>query len=312
MKSWKIILVLVLILVIVLLITVKTDSPKISRNQIAIIPITGTLSTRGVVRPEEIDTLIRPIYEAHANVFTTKAVATKIDSLEKANSNNNVKAIILEINSPGGTVVASKEVAEAVAKSKKPTVAFIREIGTSGAYWVASSADYIVSDELSITGSIGVLSSYLEFSGFLQEHNVNYQELTAGKYKELGNPFKELTPEEETIMKDKLVKIQDVFLREIQSKRKLKNIEDIKTGKFYLSFEAKELGLVDELGNKETAVKKAKELAGIDHAELTRYESKKTIFDLFSALSSNSFYSMGKGIGEELKIDTDKSPVMMT
>ena len=145
---------------------------------------------------------------------------------------------------------------------------------------------------------------------FLEEHNVNYQELTAGKYKELGNPFKELTLEEEAIMKDKLVKIQDIFIREIQSKRKLNNLEDIRTGKFYLGFEAKELGLVDELGNKETAVKKAKELAGIDHAELTRYESKKTFFDLFSALSSNSFYSMGKGIGEELKVDTDKSPII--
>ena len=298
MKSWKIILILFLILVAVLLITVKTDSPKLSQNQIAVIPITGTLSSSSMG--------FSPLT---AQVTNTDEI---LDSLEKANANHNVKAIILEINSPGGTVVASKEVAEAVAKSEKPTVALIREIGTSGAYWVASSADYIISDELSITGSIGVLSSYLEFSGFLQEHNVNYQELTAGKYKELGSPFKELTPEEEAIMKDKLVKIQDVFLREVQSKRKLKNIEDIRTGKFYLGFEAKELGLVDELGNKETAVNKAKELAGIDNAELTRYESKKTLFDLFSALSSNSFYSMGKGIGEELKVDADKNSIIMT
>lgn len=299
MKSWKIILILFLVLVVVLLITVKTDSPKISQNQIAVIPITGTLTSSSSLG-------FNPLTSSITNTDYI------LESLEEANSNHNVKAIILEINSPGGTVVASKEVAEAVAKSKKPTVAFIREIGTSGAYWVASSSDYIVSDELSITGSIGVLSSYLEFSGFLEQHNVNYQELTAGKYKELGSPFKELTTEEEAIMKDKLVKIQDIFIREIQVKRKLNNIEDIRTGKFYLGFEAKELGLVDELGNKETAVKKAKELAGIESAELARYESKKTLFDLFSALSSNSFYSMGKGIGEELKVDVDKSPVIMT
>lgn len=297
MKSWKIIVILLLIFLVVFLATIKIDSPKISQNQIAVIPITGTLTSSSSLG---------------FNPLTTQLTNTDhiLESLEKANSNNNVKAIILEINSPGGTVVASKEVAEAVAKSKKPTVAFIREIGTSGAYWVASSADYIVADELSITGSIGVLSSYLEFSGFLEEHNVNYQELTAGKYKELGSPFKELTPDEEAIMKDKLEKIQDIFIREIQSKRKLKNIEDIRTGKFYLGFEAKELGLVDELGNKETAVKKAQELAGINHAELTRYEPKKTIFDLFSALSSNSFYSMGKGIGEELKVDLNKNPTI--
>ncbi|MBI4159178.1 signal peptide peptidase SppA [Candidatus Woesearchaeota archaeon] len=298
MKSWKIIVILLLIFLVVFLATTKVDSPKISQNQIAVIPITGTLTSSSSLG-------FSPLTSQLTNTDNI------LESLEKANTNNNVKAIILEINSPGGTVVASKEVAEAVAKSKKPTVAFIREIGTSGAYWVASSADYIITDELSITGSIGVLSSYLEFSGFLEEHNVNYQELTAGKYKELGNPFKELTPDEESILKDKLVKIQDVFIREIQSKRKIKNIEDIRTGKFYLGFEAKELGLVDELGNKERAIKKAQELAGIESSELTRYESKKTIFDLFSALSENSFYAVGKGIGEELKIDQDNNPVIM-
>ena len=296
MKSWKIIVILLLVFIVIFLAAIKIDSPKISQNQIAIIPIAGTLSSSSMG--------FSPLTSSITNTDNI------IDSLEKANSNHNVKAIILEINSPGGTVVASKEVAEAVAKSEKPTVAFIREIGTSGAYWVASSTDYIIADELSITGSIGVLSSYLEFSGFLKEHNVNYQELTAGKYKELGNPFKELTPEEETIMNDKLVKIQDVFIREIQVKRKLKDVEDIRTGKFYLGFEAKELGLVDELGNKETAVKKAQELAGIENAELTLYESKKTFFDLFSALSSDSFYSMGRGIGEELKVGMDKNSVI--
>ena len=89
----------------------------------------------------------------------------------------------------------------------KPTIALIREIGTSGAYWIAASADRIVADELSLTGSIGVTSSYLEFEGLLNRYDINYQQISAGKYKELGNPLKELTEEERQTLQEKINKI---------------------------------------------------------------------------------------------------------
>src|SRR3989344_1868620 len=81
------------------------------------------------------------------------------DLIKEADSDSVIKAIILEINSPGGTVVASQEIAQEVENIKKPTVAFIREVGASGAYWIASEADVIVASEAAITGSIGVTSS---------------------------------------------------------------------------------------------------------------------------------------------------------
>lgn len=288
MRSWKIVTILVIIFITILVATIKISSSGIPENQIAIIPIAGMLTSSNSIG------------------FSYQVTDTEfiLDSLEKAEKNNNIKAIILEINSPGGTVVASKEIADKVKKIEKPTVALIREVGASGAYWIASSADYVISDELSITGSIGVLSSYIEFAGFLEAHNLEYKELTAGKYKEVGNPLRELQPDEEIILKDKLKKIQEVFLREIQEKRRITNIEEIKTGKFYLGFEAREIGLVDELGNKDSAVKKAEELANIKDSKLMEYEPRKTIFDLFSPLSAGAFYSIGRGIGSELKIDT--------
>ena len=86
-----------------------------------------------------------------------------INALKEAENNPNVEAIVLSINSPGGTVVSSKEVAEYIKDMEKPVVSWIREISTSGAYLIASSSDYLIADELSVVGSIGAKISYLEY-----------------------------------------------------------------------------------------------------------------------------------------------------
>src|SRR3989344_7935467 len=88
---------------------------------------------------------------------------TIVKFIEKANEDKSVKGIILDINSPGGSVVGSEEIKNAVKGISKPKVALIRDVGASGAYWVASAADKIIADPMSITGSIGVLGSYVEF-----------------------------------------------------------------------------------------------------------------------------------------------------
>src|SRR3989338_8536572 len=98
-----------------------------------------------------------------------------VEFIEKAEKNPSIKAIILEINSPGGSAVASEEIANAVKKVNKTTVAWVREAGASGAYWVASASDHIVASRMSVTGSIGVIASYLEFPGLLERYNVTYQ-----------------------------------------------------------------------------------------------------------------------------------------
>ena len=98
-----------------------------------------------------------------------------VELIEKADKNPNIKAMIFEINSPGGSAVASQEIADAVKKTNKTTVAWVREVGASGAYWIASSANHVVANRASITGSIGVIASYLEFPGLLGKYNVTYQ-----------------------------------------------------------------------------------------------------------------------------------------
>lgn len=248
--------------------------------------------------------------EGGDSVLGRGASSTKvIENIEKASKNSGIKVIIFEINSPGGTVVASREIAHAVKKLNKPTVAWIREVGASGAYWIASSTDRIVADRLSITGSIGVTSSYLEFTGLMDKYGIGYEKLAAGEFKELGNPFAQLTAKEKQILQKKIDRIQEVFIEEIAENRGLTDSQKraVKSGLFYLGEEALELNLIDVLGNKDTAIDVAKKLADLKDGNIVEYKEKKSIFDFLNKIAKSSAYYMGKGMGAELKVNREIS-----
>lgn len=261
---------------------------------IAVVPIQGVITL-----------------EDSQDFFTgaTSGSNTIINNLKKAKNNDNVKAVILDINSPGGTVVASREVANYVKElnEEKPVIALIREVGASGAYWIASGANWIISDELSITGSVGVMSSYLEYSGLMEKYGVKYERLIAGEYKDVGVPYRSLTNEEKKLMENKLDKIHEVFVNDVAKNRKLNNeqVTEIKTGFFYLGGEAKELGLVDELGGKESAIKKAKELGNLSDGNVVEYKTKKSILEILEGFSSRMFFNMGLGISYGLNANNE-------
>ena len=249
MKKWKIVLLTILLLWLVSYIVASffKDSKINLEDKIAVIPIYGPITISG-----------SSSFIIEESGSSSNSI---IEFLDKANSDSSVKAIILEIDSPGGTVVASEELANAVKSSNKPTVALIREVGASGAYWVASSANKIIASPMSITGSIGVLGSYLEFSEIFEKYGITYQELTAGELKEIGSPFKPLTPKEREIIQKKINLIHDYFIDEVSRNRNLSvtQIQEIRSGLFYLGREAIDLGLVDYLGNKDLAINVSKE-----------------------------------------------------
>ena len=227
--------------------------------------------------------------------------AVVVGFIEKADKNPKIKAIILEIDSPGGSPVGSEEIANAVKKTNKTTVAWIREVGASGGYWVASSADKIVASRMSFTGSIGVLASYLDFSGFLEDHNVTYERLVAGKYKDIGSPFKELSMQERRLLQDKLDLLHSYFISEVAENRNLpkEKVEELATGIFFLGYEAKELGLIDVIGGKEEAVKIIEKELNIT-AELVEYKEEIGFIDLLSEVFSEQSFYIGKGIGSSI------------
>lgn len=231
-------------------------------------------------------------------LFEDVASSTEIIKLiKKAEENPEIKAIIFEINSPGGSAVASDEISQEIKKSTKPTVAWIREIGTSGAYWIASANDVIIANKMSITGSIGVIASYLQFSGFLQDHNISYVRLVSGQYKDIGSPFKEPTQSEKLIFQKSIDKIHDYFVEEVAKNRDLEKagVESLASGMFYLGSEAKELGLIDILGGKDEAINYIEDNLEIS-AEIVKYKSERSIFDVLGDVLSKQSFFIGKGI----------------
>lgn len=227
--------------------------------------------------------------------------------IRKANEDGHIKAVLIEINSPGGSAVASDEIASEIKKINKTNVAWIREIGTSGAYWVASSSDHVIANRMSITGSIGVIASYLDFSGFIEDHNVTYERLVSGKYKDLGSPFKELTPQERALFEESLNDIHAYFIDEVADNRNLsrKDVEKLATGQFFIGKDAKDLGLVDELGSRDEVIAYIEEQID-DEADFVEYRQKKGLWAALSGVMNEKSFFIGKGIGNELLAQSAK------
>ena len=226
--------------------------------------------------------------------------ADLVKLIKKADKDSQVKAIVFEINSPGGTVLASKEIANTIKEAKKPTVAWIREVGASGAYWVASAADNIVADETSIVGSIGVIGSYLQFAGLFDKYGITYERLVSGQYKDAGSPYKELTGEEKNYLQSKIFSLKQLFVAAVAENRDLdeKYVNSLATGEIFLGSEALKLKLIDELGGKQEAQKAAEKLAKLKESRLVKYEAEKGVFDLLSQQAEAVAYWVGRGIGD--------------
>lgn len=247
------------------------------------------------------------------SMFTTTQTSQDIlDFIEKADNTPSIRAVVFEINSPGGTVVASKEVVDAIKKSNKTTVAWIREIGTSGAYWAASATDHIICDELSIVGSIGVYGSYVDFGGLLKDYNVTYNRLIAGKYKDLGTPLKEMEKDEEEIMQKKLDLIHDYFIRDVSSNREMayNDVEKLATGEYFLGIEAKENGLVDELGSYDSVISYLSTKLNTTDINVVEFAKPKTFFERLAEANSKVGYFVGRGIGDSYTVEKNSVPML--
>lgn len=241
--------------------------------------------------------------ESSQDIFGMGVVSSTdiVQQIKKAEKNPTIKAIILEINSPGGSAVASDEIGTALKKVNKTKVAWIREVGASGGYWIASSSDHIIANKMSITGSIGVIGSYLEFAGLISDYNVTYRRLVSGKYKDMGSPFKEMTPKEESIFTKKLDTIHEIFINEVAINRGLskEEMKRVSEAEFYLGTEALDLKLIDELGGKEEVIAHLEKELG-EEVKIVEYKKKKTFFDILGDVFSYQSFFIGKGIGSEM------------
>jgi protease-4 len=206
-----------------------------------------------------------------------------VRELEEARDDPAIRAVILEINSPGGSAVASDEIAQAVKDvraSDKIVVAWIREVGASGAYWVASSADHVVANRMSVTGSIGVISSYLSFERFLDRYNVTYNRLVAGERKDVGDPLAGLSESDRYFLQGKLDRVHAFFIEEVARNRNLTRdqVAAVEDGRFLLGVEALDTGLVDELGGRAEAVAYLEKVLN-ETVTTVEYEPERSFID---------------------------------
>lgn len=174
-----------------------------------------------------------------------------INTIEEAEKDNRIKAIFLEIDSPGGSVVAAEEVSNAVKRAQKPTVAVIREMGTSAAYWSASGADIIFASANSTVGSIGVTMSYLDEVEKNKKDGLSYNQLSSGKFKDSGSYSKPLSEEEKTLFMRDINIMYENFLKAVSRNRniEIEKVKELADGSSITGQVALEKGLIDRIGD---------------------------------------------------------------
>ena len=196
-----------------------------------------------------------------------------VRKIERLRKDRSVKALVIRVDSPGGSVGASQEIYRAIERFRaegKPVVVSMGNIAASGGYYVSAPADYIFANPGTITGSIGVIIQHVAYKELMEKIGVKATAIKTGKFKDTLNPFRELTPEEKEYLKETINEAYEQFLEAILRYRSKKiseeRLREVADGRVFTGERAKELGLVDELGGIEDAIEKAKELAGVPKA----------------------------------------------
>lgn len=219
---------------------------------------------------------------------------TFAEEIRKARSNNNVKAIVLRINSPGGSALASDVMWREVtlASKEKPVIASMGDYAASGGYYLAMGCDSIVAEPTTITGSIGVFSVLFDLSKFLDNKiGITFDEVKSGEVGELVTFTRPLTASERAIWQKSTDRIYDSFTSKAAEGRNM-NVEDLRkvaSGRVWSGTQAKQKGLVDVLGNFDDAIRIAAEKAGIqDDYKLKFYPKYKTFIEEWLEGTENS------------------------
>ncbi|HEX3800350.1 MAG TPA: signal peptide peptidase SppA [Verrucomicrobiae bacterium] len=274
--------------------TVK-ESEISTTNKIVMIPVEGVISGEAAQQGGySIVTLVK-------------------EELKRAKENDDVRAVILKVDSPGGEVLASDEIAKAIRKFEnscdKPVVVSMGSLAASGGYYISAPCDWIVANELTITGSIGVIMHGLNYRGLLDKIGVRPEVFKSGKYKDMLSPTKtpdEESPEEKEMIQNMINETFGKFKSVVADGRRTSferdhgkmlspDWQDYADGRILSGKEAYKLGFVDEVGDFDDAVERAKQLAHIKRADVVTYQE---VFDL-----SNLLHIFGESNAKSVKVE---------
>jgi protease-4 len=263
---------------------------------VAVLLITGATTARASWDPMEMLGFSEKVAVVEITGLLSKSTPI-LEDLKTFREDRNIRAIVLRVNSPGGAVGPAQEIMMEVAKTKKvkKVVASFGSMAASGGYYAACSADLIMADPGTATGSIGVILKLTNLEQLAKKVGVDVYSLKAGALKDVGSPFRPLSPEGRQVLQGLLDNIHEQFIRDVAQYRKLplEKVRALADGRVFTGEEAKKLGLVDELGNFNDAVERAGRLGGIKGRIKTVYPEKRGL-SLLSLL-------LGTDIGKNLE-----------
>ncbi len=261
---------------IYLILAERIDEPSVdfrrTRNKIGVVSVSGEIYF--------------PF--ADTGLVPRRGAERIIQTLEKYRKDPGIEAVILRINSPGGSIGAIQEITreiERIRQAGKPVVASIADVGASGGYYIAAPANAIVANQGSIVGSIGVIMASADFSRLLDKIGIEIETIKSGDYKDAGSFHRPLTGPEKEYLQAMVDDAFNQFVDVVAAGREMpvEEVREMAQGQIYTGRHALELDLIDELGDFTVAVSIAEELAGITDAAIVRerYYDIGSIFRLF-------------------------------
>ncbi|MEE8450101.1 MAG: signal peptide peptidase SppA [Thermodesulfobacteriota bacterium] len=248
-----------------------------------------------------------PFIPAGDKVGVVRITGVLIDSrpvLEQLNEfveKRDVKALVIRINSPGGGVGAAQEIFRELEKiTDKTVVASMGSVAASGGYYVALGTQRIFANPGTITGSIGVIMEFSTLEGLMRKIGLKSYTIKSGKYKDVGSPFRKMTAEDRELLQGVVGDIHNQFVEVVARRRDLplEKAKKIADGRIFTGRQAKELGLIDELGNLQDAIDAAAKMAGIKGKPQVVY-SKKLRFSLADFLLGERIVSLLERLSNE-------------
>jgi protease-4 len=242
------------------------------------------------------------IVEIKGNIAQSSGI---IEELQLHLEDERVKAIILRIDSPGGGVGPAQEIHREILKikSKKKVVTSMGSVAASGGYYIACASDLIVANPGTITGSIGVVMQFSNFEELLKKIGIKGVVLKSGEHKDVGSPFREMTPEEKRIMQEVLENVHQQFIQAVAEGRKLEysKVVQIADGRILTGEQAKNFSLVDKMGNLQDTIDITAKMVGIEGKPNVLYPKKKiSIWELLMRDMASAIIDVMNEKGYEL------------
>jgi protease-4 len=247
---------------------------------------------------------------------------TMVEYLRKARGDSSIKAIVLRVDSPGGSAIASDVIWREVSltRNTKPVIASMSDVAASGGYYIAMPANAIVAEPATLTGSIGVVMLKFVIDGTLKKLGMNMEGVKNGRYADLYSPVRAFSAEERAKVQEQMQATYDTFVEKAASGRNTtpERIDAIAQGRVWTGAQAKAIGLVDELGGLERALAVAKQRAKLppdSEVELVVYPGKKSFYDIvknpFGASERATALGMLLGIRDPRPLQSLAAPLQV-